>query len=141
MVANEIKELAQQTAAATEDIKSRISAIQASTGGAVGDIEKIAGVIKGVGEIVSGIAAAIEEQSIVTKDVASNVAKASSGVNSANDRVSQTAAVSQAIAKDVASVNSTVSTLVTGAEQVQAASADLTGLAQLLKDRVAQFTI
>jgi methyl-accepting chemotaxis protein len=141
VVANEIKELAQQTATATEDIKSRISSIQASTGGAVGDIEKIAMVIKEVGEIVSGIAAAIEEQSIVTKDVANSVARASSGVNSANERVSQTAGVSQGIAKDVASVNSTVSTLVTGAEQVQAASAELTSLAQLLKDRVSQFTV
>jgi methyl-accepting chemotaxis protein len=141
VVANEIKELAQQTASATEDIKSKISSIQASTGGAMGDIEKIADVIKEVGEIVSSIAAAIEEQSTVTRDVATNIAQASVGVKDANERVSQTANVSQEIAKDIANMSSTVSTLVTGAEQVQNSSVELTGLAQQLKDRVSQFRI
>jgi len=141
VVANEIKELAQQTAAATEDIKSKISGIQASTGGAMGDIEKIAHVIKEVGEIVSSIAAAIEEQSTVTKDVATNIAQASTGVKDANERVSQTASVSQNIAKDIANVNNTVTNLVSGADQVQSASTELTTLAQQLKDRVAQFKI
>jgi len=141
VVANEIKELAQQTAAATEDIKSKISGIQASTGGAMGDIEKIAHVIKEVGEIVASIAAAIEEQSTVTKDVATNVAQASTGVKDANERVSQTASVSQGIAKDIATVNSTVTNLVSGADQVRAGASELTGLAGQLKERVAQFKI
>jgi len=141
VVANEIKELAQQTAAATEDIKSKISGIQASTGGAMGDIEKIAHVIKEVGEIVASIAAAIEEQSTVTRDVATNIAQASTGVKDANERVSQTASVSQNIAKDIANVNSTVTTLVSGAEQVRGGASELTGLANQLKERVAQFKI
>jgi methyl-accepting chemotaxis protein len=139
VVANEIKELAQQTAGATEDIKSKISSIQASTGGAMGDIEKIAGVIKEVGEIVSSIAAAIEEQSTVTKDVATNIAQASTGMKDANERVAQTATVSQEIAKDIANVNSTVTTLVSGSDQVLAGASELSSLAEQLKERVAQF--
>jgi methyl-accepting chemotaxis protein len=141
VVANEIKELAQQTAAATEDIKSKISGIQASTGGAMGDIEKIAHVTKEVGDIVASIAAAIEEQSTVTRDVATNIAQASTGVKDANERVSQTAIVSQNIAKDIANVNTTVATLVSGSEQVRAGGSELTGLANQLKERVAQFRI
>ncbi len=141
VVANEIKELAQQTAAATEDIKSKISGIQASTGGAMGDIEKIAHVIKEVSDIVASIAAAIEEQSTVTKDVATNIAQASTGVKDANERVSQTAAVSQNIAKDIASVNSTANTMVEGAGQVQSSTTKLSTLAQQLKERVDQFKI
>jgi methyl-accepting chemotaxis protein len=141
VVANEIKELAQQTASATEDIKSKISGIQASTGGAMGDIEKIAQVIKEVGEIVASIAAAIEEQSTVTKDVASNIAQASTGVKDANERVSQTAAVAQSIAKDIANVNATVTDLVTNGEQVQASSSELSKLAEKLKEQVSQFKI
>jgi methyl-accepting chemotaxis protein len=141
VVANEIKELAQQTAQATEDIKSKIAGIQASTGGAMGDIEKIAQVIKEVGDIVSSIAAAIEEQSTVTKDVATNIAQASVGVKDANERVSQTATVSQNIAKDIANVNATVANLVSGAEQVQASTSELSGLADQLKDRVAHFKV
>jgi len=141
VVANEIKELAQQTAAATEDIKSKISGIQASTGGAMGDIEKIAQVIKEVGDIVASIAAAIEEQSTVTKDVTTNIAQASAGVRDANEQVSQTATVSQTIAKDIATVNITVTNLVSGADQVRAAASELTSLAVQLKERVAQFKI
>jgi methyl-accepting chemotaxis protein len=141
VVANEIKELAQQTAAATEDIKSKISGIQASTGGAMGDIEKIAHVIKEVGDIVSSIAAAIEEQSTVTKDVASNIAQATIGVKDANERVSQTASVSQSIAKDISTVNTTVTDLVTGGDQVRTSSAELSGLAEQLKERVSRFRI
>ncbi len=133
VVANEIKELAQQTAAATEDIKSKISGIQASTGGAMGDIEKIAHVIKEVGDIVASIAAAIEEQSTVTRDVATNIAQASMGVKDANERVSQTASVSQGIAKDIANVNTTVAALVSGSEQVRAGGSELTGLAKELE--------
>jgi methyl-accepting chemotaxis protein len=139
VVANEIKELAQQTAAATEDIKSKISGIQASTGGAMGDIEKIAQVIKEVGDIVSSIAAAIEEQSTVTKDVATNIAQASTGVKDANERVSQTASVAQGIAKDIANVNATVTEIVTGGDQVQTSSAELSSLAEQLKERVSLF--
>jgi methyl-accepting chemotaxis protein len=141
VVANEIKELAQQTASATEDIKSKISGIQASTGGAMGDIEKIAQVIKEVGDIVSSIAAAIEEQSTVTKDVASNIAQATMGVKDANERVSQTAAVAQSIAKDIANVNATVTELVTGSEQVQTSTTELASIAEQLKRRASTFTV
>ena len=105
----------------------------------MGDIEKIAGVIKEVGEIVSSIAAAIEEQSTVTKDVATNIAQASTGMKDANERVAQTATVSQEIAKDIANVNSTVTTLVSGSDQVLAGASELSSLAEQLKERVAQF--
>jgi methyl-accepting chemotaxis protein len=105
VVANEIKELARQTATATEDIKAKIAGVQTSAGGAIADIEKIAGVIKEVGSIVAGIAAAIEEQATVTKDVAGNIAQASAGVKEANERVAQTASVSKSTAKDIAQVS------------------------------------
>ena len=102
VVANEIKELAKQTAEATEDIKARIAGIQNSTGTAITDIGQITTVIRDVGTIVTSIAAAIEEQATVTKDVAGNIAQASSGVREANERVSQTAEVSKSIARDIA---------------------------------------
>ena len=80
VVANEIKELAQQTAKATEDIKARIEGVQSSTSGGIAEIEKVSKVIHDVSEIVSTIAAAIEEQATVTKDIARNIAEASNGV-------------------------------------------------------------
>ncbi len=141
VVANEIKELARQTATATEDIKNKISSVQNSAGGAIADIEKIAAVIKDVGGIVANIAAAIEEQATVTKDVAANIAQASAGVNDANQRVAQTASVSKSMAQDIAALNSTVGEIRQGGEQVQTSAAELSRLAEHLSALVAQFKI
>jgi methyl-accepting chemotaxis protein len=141
VVANEIKELAKQTAEATEDIKARISGIQGSTGTAIVDIGQITAVIRDVGGIVSSIAAAIEEQATVTKDVAGNIAQASSGVRDANERVAQTAEVSKSIARDIAGVNKAVTGIRHGGEQVQASAVDLSKLAEALGAQVAQFQI
>jgi methyl-accepting chemotaxis protein len=139
VVANEIKELAKQTAEATEDIKARIAAIQNSTGTAITDIGQITTVIGEVGGIVSSIAAAIEEQAAVTKDVASNIAQASSGVRDANERVSHTAQVSRSIAQDIAGVSMAVVDIRQGGEHVEASAVDLSKLAEQLGAQVAQF--
>jgi methyl-accepting chemotaxis protein len=141
VVANEIKELARQTAEATEDIKARIAGIQSSTGTAVSDIGQIAVVIKDVGGIVASIAAAIEEQATVTKDVAGNIAQASTGVRDANQRVTETAEVSKTIARDIASVNSAVADIRQGGEHVQVSAAELSKLAEQLSAQVAQFRV
>ncbi len=141
VVANEIKELARQTAAATEDIKTKISGVQSSTGSAISDIEKITSVTNEMGSLVAGIAAAIEEQATVTKDVAQNIAQASSGVRDANENVSQTASVSKSIAQDVATVNASVVEVRNGGEQVQASAMDLSVLAERLKQQVEYFRI
>jgi len=141
VVANEIKELAKQTAEATEDIKTRIAGIQNSTGSAISDIGQITAVIKDVGGIVASIAAAIEEQATVTRDVAGNIAQASVGVQEANDRVSQTAEVSKSIARDIAGVNAAVTGIRQGGEQVQSSALDLSKLAEDLGAQVAQFRV
>ena len=136
VVANEIKELARQTAEATEDIKARIAGVQTSSGTAIADIDQITAVIKEVGDIVSGIAAAIEEQATVTKDVAGNIAQASTGVRDANEHIAQTAEVSKTIARDIAGINGAVSDIRHGGEQVQISAVELSKLAEQLKGRV-----
>ncbi len=141
VVANEIKELARQTAAATEDIKAKIGGVQSSTGSAIADIDKIVDVIKEVGTIVSSIAAAIEEQSTVTRDVAGNIAQASAGVNEANERISQTASVSKSIATDIAGISAGVGEISQGGEQVQSSASDLSVLSEQLKTMVGQFKV
>jgi methyl-accepting chemotaxis protein len=141
VVANEIKELAKQTAEATEDIKTRIAGIQNSTGAAISDIGQITSVIKDVGGIVASIAAAIEEQATVTRDLAGNIAQASAGVRDANERVSHTAQVSKTIAHDIAGVNSAVADIRQGGEHVQASALDLSKLAEELGAQVGQFRV
>ena len=73
VVASEVKTLAAQTARATEQISSQISAIQAATGDAVGAVEEVAKAIQRVNGVASAIAAAVEEQDAVTRDISASV--------------------------------------------------------------------
>ncbi len=79
VVANEVKELAKQTAKATEDISRKIEAIQGDTKNAVGAIGQISGVIKQVNDISNTIATAVEEQNATTNEMARNVGEAAKG--------------------------------------------------------------
>ncbi len=139
VVSNEIKELAQQTAAATEDIKARIGDVQTSAGGAVKDIEGISNIIRQVGDIVAGIASAIEEQAALTKDVAENIALASAGVKTAADQINQTAMVSGSIAQEIAALSAAVTDIREGGVLVQNSATELHGLAAQLGTLVAKF--
>jgi methyl-accepting chemotaxis protein len=141
VVANEIKELAKQTAAATEDIKSRITGVQQSAGGAITDIDKITGVIEEVGTLVATIAEAIAEQAALTQEVVGNIAEASTGVHDANEQVAQTATVSGEIAREIAGINMAVNEIRRGEEQVQGNAAQLAQLAEELKTLVSHFKV
>ncbi len=141
VVANEIKALAQQTAAATEDIKARIAGVQTSTAMGVSEIEKVSGVIHQVTDIVSSIATAIEEQAAATKDIARNIAEASTGVQDANLRVSESSQVSVSIASDIAVVNQATSESVTGSQTITASAKDLATAASTLRTAVSGFRV
>jgi methyl-accepting chemotaxis protein len=141
VVANEIKELAQQTAAATEDIKSRIAGVQSSTAGGIAEIAKVSQVIREVSDIVASIAAAIEEQATVTRDIARNIGEASSGVRDANVRVSESSQVTQNIAQEIAGVDQATRSMADGSNQVRASAADLSKLATALQTTVARFQV
>ena len=79
VVANEVKELAKETAKATEDISRKIEAIQADTKAAVEAIASISEVINQVNGISSTIATAVEEQNATTNEMARNVSEAAHG--------------------------------------------------------------
>jgi methyl-accepting chemotaxis protein len=79
VVANEVKELAKQTAKATEDISQKIAAIQTDTKGAVDAIATIGAVINQISDISSTIATAVEEQSATTNEMSRNVTEAAKG--------------------------------------------------------------
>ncbi len=80
VVANEVKELAKQTARATEDIGRKIESIQGDTKGAVKAIEEISAIINQINDISNSIASAVEEQTVTTNEISRSVAEASSGV-------------------------------------------------------------
>jgi methyl-accepting chemotaxis protein len=141
VVANEIKELAQQTASATDDIKTKIDAIQSSTSGAMIDIEKIGRVINEVSAIVTTIATAIEEQSAVTKEIARNISDASSAVRVANEKVGRSAENLGGAVKAVGEVNHTTAEVNNSSMQVNSSAGELARLAEQLKGMVQQFKI
>jgi len=141
VVANEIKELAKQTATATEDIKTKIEAIQASTQSNITEVGEISGIIKEVNEIVSTIAAAIEEQSATTKDIARNIAQASQGIQEVNQNVAQSTTVAKQIAESIAEVHRASGEIASGGSQVRSSSDELSRLAESLKALVERFKV
>lgn len=141
VVANEIKELALQTARATEEIRGKIQGIQSATGVTVSEIQQVSQVIDEVDSIVSTIATAVEEQSVTTRDIADNVGQASQGVHEVNENVSQADTVTRDIAKDVALVNVASGEIAESAESVQSSSESLSGLAKDLNAMVNKFKI
>ncbi len=89
VVANEVKELAKQTAGATEDIKAKIQEIQSKTGAAVGAVERIGKVVGEIGAITVTIASAIEEQTATTREIARSVAGAAQGATEVSTSVTR----------------------------------------------------
>ncbi|MCB1189230.1 MAG: hypothetical protein KDK90_02275 [Leptospiraceae bacterium] len=79
VVANEVKELAKQTASATEDISQKIEAIQGDTDGVVLAITEIGKIINQINDIQTVIASAVEEQTATTNEIARNSGEASKG--------------------------------------------------------------
>jgi methyl-accepting chemotaxis protein len=79
VVANEVKELAQETARATEDIARRVEAIQGDTIAAVSAIEEVSSIIGRINDYQTTIASAVEEQTATTAEMDRNVGEASAG--------------------------------------------------------------
>jgi methyl-accepting chemotaxis protein len=141
VVATEIKELAQQTATATEDIKAKVEGVQTSTTAAVEDIARISQVIRDVSEIVTTIATAIEEQSVVTRDIAGNIAQATSGVKESNEQIAQISNVTHSVASDINIVSATGSQISEGSTEVQNSAMELSKMAEHLNSMLRQFKL
>ena len=141
VVATEVKELAKQTAEATEDIRKRIEAIQGSTGEAVQSIGEITEVIHKVNEVSRTIASAVEEQSITTKEIAQSVAQTASASSTVSQGVAQSAVASHEISKNMVGVDTAARQTAEGAAQTQTAGQELSGLADQLQALVGQFKV
>lgn len=127
VVANEVKELAKQTAKATEDIASRINAIQSDTQGAVDAIETVGGVIQQINNISSTIAAAVEEQSATTNEMTRNTNEAANGAGD--------------ISANIGGVAQAAEVTLARAQESQKAALDLVSIATRLTSLMRQFKI
>jgi methyl-accepting chemotaxis protein len=126
VVANEVKELASQTAKATEDISRKIVAIQQDTKGAVDAIATIGAVINQVSDISATIATAVEEQSATTNEMSRNVTEAAKGSSEITLNI---AGVSQAALGTSSSAHESM----TAAQQLAQMSTRLRGLVEQFK--------
>jgi methyl-accepting chemotaxis protein len=125
VVANEVKELAKETAKATEDISQKIEAIQGDTRGAVEAIAQISQVIGQINDISNTIASAVEEQTAVTNEIARNVTEAANG--------------GRQVAENITSVATAAKNTSSGASDTQTASSELARMAAELQKLVSQF--
>jgi methyl-accepting chemotaxis protein len=125
VVANEVKELANQTAKATEEISSKIQAIQSDTSGAVDAIAEISQIINQINDISNTIASAVEEQTATTAEISRNVGEAAKGSNEITNNIN---GVAQS-AEDTSQ----------GIGQNQEAASELSNMAADLQKLVGQF--
>ncbi len=141
VVATEVKELAKQTAEATEDIRRRIGAIQNSSNDAVQSIGQIGDVIQQVNEISSTIASAVEKQSVTTREIAQNINQTSTAAETVSAGVTESASASKEISQSIGGVDESAQQTSQGAAQTQVAGTKMTRLAEELQSLVGQFQV
>ncbi|MFI7597477.1 methyl-accepting chemotaxis protein [Actinoplanes sp. NPDC049681] len=127
VVAGEVKDLAQETAKATETIGRLVQTIQADTGDAVGAIAQISSVVSRISDYQNQIAAAVEEQTATTGEMGRNVAEAAQS--------------SRDIAANIAGVSTAVGETTTVVREAQASAEELARTSAELKKLVAGFTV
>ena len=115
VVAGEVKDLAQETAKATEDIARRIEAIQSDTGGAVEAIGRISSIIEQINDYSATIAAAVEEQTVTTSEMSRNVAEAATGTSQIAHSIITVATIAASSMKDAEEVVSNAQEMFAGA--------------------------
>ncbi|MEV8508891.1 methyl-accepting chemotaxis protein [Actinoplanes sp. NPDC051475] len=118
VVAGEVKDLAQETARATEDISARVRAIQDDSSGAAEVIGTFQGVIERINDYVTAIAGAVEEQSATTAEMSRNVAQTAAGSALIAEHVSAVADTVQHTHSDLTVSTTTIEELAHMAEQM-----------------------
>ncbi len=127
VVANEVKELAKETATATEDIQTKITTIQEDTQGAVAAIEQISLIIGQINDLSASIAASVEEQAAVTAGITNSVDDASTGA--------------EQIATAITNVSAAASSTTSGANDTKSAADELARMAAELESISSAFTV
>ncbi len=125
VVANEVKELAKETAKATEDISQKIEAIRSDTKESVDAIGQISSIINQINDISNTIASAVEEQTATTNEMTRNITEAAKG--------------SSEIAQNITGVASAAKSTTAGAGDTSRAATELSKMSTTLQQAVAAF--
>ncbi len=154
VVASEVKELARQTNEATGDVRLRIEAMQRVTAQAVAEVGTISSVIATVDSTVGNIAAAVEEQSISSREISENISVAARGlaeisasvlhasddIRAMSQNVDEAAAVAREAAEEIAAVYHGSDPIQAASRAVHVKSAELAGLGDELRKMVQRYT-
>jgi methyl-accepting chemotaxis protein len=125
VVASEVKNLASQTAKATDEIRAQIASMQEVTTSAVGAIRKIGHTIGEINDVTTAIAAAVEEQGAATREIARNIQHAAGGTSE--------------VSSNIVGVSTTSAEAGAAATQVLDASAELRREADMLRAEIDVF--
>ncbi|GAA3161893.1 hypothetical protein GCM10010466_61100 [Planomonospora alba] len=127
VVAGEVKDLAQETAKATEDIGRRVQAIQSDVAGAMEAIDRISAITGRIDTHQAAIAAAVEEQTATTNEMNRNVAEAATSSNE--------------IAANIAGVARAAAVTTEGVEESRRTADELAGMSRSLHELITRFRI
>ena len=141
VVAGEIKNLANQTSDATEEIKQSVVGIQTTTKATASQIGQISGIIDQVNDIVTGISSAVEQQSGTTSEIVRNVMEAAQGLEDVTRNVSESTGVANEVARDIVDVHTAAELLNQNSTNVDDNAGELRTLASDLKNMVAHFAL
>jgi len=141
VVANEVKELARQSASATEDIRKQVELIQGNTGASMKSLEEVGRIIEQVTQISSSVAAAVEEQSATTSEIVGTIHSVSAATSTLSQNVQQTADGATEVARNISGVSAAAAAGARVASQVSNSATELSALSATLSQIVAKFKI
>jgi methyl-accepting chemotaxis protein len=137
VVANEVKELAKQTAEATDEISQQIEAMQDSMAGAVQAVETITGVIDEISDITNTIASAVTEQSASTDEISNSVLLAAEKVNLITNEISEVAENARHVARNADEASKGLQEVARSINEISISASNATDHTKMASDKVA----
>ncbi|MFO7750612.1 MAG: methyl-accepting chemotaxis protein [Desulfobacteraceae bacterium] len=141
VVAQEITELATETSSSTVKVDEKLQWMKNKAAETAAEMETVSKTVTDSEEAISAIAAAVEEQTITTGEIASNISRISQGIAVVNDNVSQGAAASKGVSKDITVIDHAAEEIETNSTQVNDKASSLSAMAGKLRKMMKKFTV
>ncbi|MGE5708163.1 MAG: methyl-accepting chemotaxis protein [Bacteroidota bacterium] len=141
VVASEVKELARQTNEATEEIRNRIEAMQASTEGTVQEIQTVTQVVSGISESINLTAAAMEEQSATTRHISETISSTASGVEEMTMHLQTSAKTTHEVSENMKEAREAAAAIEEESQRVSDNALALSRLGSQLRTMVDRFKV
>jgi len=141
VVASEIKELANQTSRATQEIKNQIETIHQATNTSVSEIKDVSDIINTIDETVSIIATSIDQQASATKDISVNIAEASIGIKDVANYAAQTLKITKSFNKETTDISTASDDIAENSGKVKNRADELNVMSKQLQELMARFKL